>query len=377
MFKDFLEKKSLIYLNLNGAQIEIREANIEDAQAFWDKQNNPDKVSISANTEENRIRSTKELYTTDVLTVGAKAANYAEAARILPDGVMREALTVPFYYYKEFINTNYVFGQITIADYLNKLLADPKVKTDRNFLIKQLEVLQEKMRDSSMTVNPKLVSELENKLNALYPGQPMRFRSSTNSEDLANFSGAGLYDSYTYEPENKKKTIQKVLQKTWASVLNVRAYDERERFGIVHSDVYMAILVSPSYPTELANGVAVTKNIADPHLGEGLYINTQLGEEPVTNPNPDLEPEQLVVTTGKELKLNYISYSTLSPNTPIMLESEVKELSKYLLTIHNHFKKVMDPENKNPRFAMDIEFKVDDIEGSRKIYLKQARPFID
>ena len=39
-------------------------------------------------------------------------------------------------------------------------------------------------------------------MHATYPeGQSLRYRSSTNNEDLPGFSGAGLYDSKTQDPD--------------------------------------------------------------------------------------------------------------------------------------------------------------------------------
>lgn len=380
VFKDLLARKALVKMVLQNGQMVVKEANLAEAQAFWGIKKTRGKVEISADLKERRIFYTKDLRTSDSLKVGAKAANYGEGQKALP-GVFLDGLGIPFAYYADFIDQNKFDATRTLRQALTDLVKNPETKTNRALLVDGLAAIQKRMLEPDMVVDAALVADLTTKLNAMYPGQAIRFRSSTNSEDLPNFSGAGLYDSYSYDPAKKNKTIAQALKKTWASVLNLRAYDERELFEIPHLDVYMAILVSPAFSDELANGVAVTRNITNPALGAGLYVNTQLGEEAVTNPSPDVVPEEvLILNKGSErhpdLKLKYLKYSTLHKDGPILSDAEMLTLGRYLVTLHNHFKKVVDPRDKNPKFAIDAEFKLANLKGQRVIILKQARPYI-
>lgn len=390
LINDLLARRALVRVSFKDNQIEIREASRQEAQTAWANKKAPNKVEIKADLSEKRIRMTSEMHSSDVLTVGAKTANYGEASRALPAGVIQNGLGIPFFYYKEFIETNMYDASTTLAGQIAKIIKDPRSKAatpeDRQFLIQALTDLQERMKAQDMKINPNLVASLKIKLEQMYPGLAIRFRSSTNSEDLPNFSGAGLYDSYSYDPQKPKKTIESALKKTWASVWNIRAFDERSLFEIDHLKVYMAILVCPAFQTEVANGVAVTRNTVDPKLGPGTYINTQVGGNAVTNPDPNATPEELLVLKNG---IQYISNSSMVVNDienkytvcnpqqkHIMCDNEVNQLNSYLMKIHNHFKKIMDPQNKNPKFAMDMEFKVDVREGQRKIFIKQARPYI-
>ena len=79
----------------------------------------------------------------------------------------------------------------------------------------------------------------------------------------------------------------------WASLWNYRAFEEREFHRIDHMAAAMGVLVHHNFDDEVANGVAVTKNPYDPNW-PGFYVNVQVGESLVTNPDPDATPDELL-----------------------------------------------------------------------------------
>lgn len=106
--------------------------------------------------------------------------------------------------------------------------------------------------------------------------QPPGFfvRSSTTVEDLPGFNGAGLYDSV---PNVRgRANLDAAIKQVWASVWNLRAFDEREFFGIDQRAVYAAVLVQRA-ALATAAGVMVTAHPTDPLEKTTFTINAKKG----------------------------------------------------------------------------------------------------
>jgi hypothetical protein len=179
-------------------------------------------------------------------------------------------------------------------------------------------------------------------------------------------------------------------------VWNRRAFDEREFYGINHETVFAAIQLNPGYPEEEGNGVAISRNITDVKspsgLSTGVYFNNQFGEYSVTNPSPGVVTEEMIVFfdpdtaydfSTKYTERVYINRSSetkvnreLGLREPVFLDSEIDMMVNVIRTLNDHFKQLFDPQDNNGLFAIDVEYKVDDLgTGVRKVYFKQARPY--
>lgn len=82
-------------------------------------------------------------------------------------------------------------------------------------------------------------------------------RSSSNAEDLENFSAAGIYESI-----NHVTTAEKVfegIKEVWASLCSPRSVRLRSEVGISLDDSYMGVVVQEEVPSS-AGGVLVTTN---------------------------------------------------------------------------------------------------------------------
>ena len=105
-------------------------------------------------------------------------------------------------------------------------------------------------------------------------GRGVFARSSTNSEDLPNFSGAGLYSSMP----NLRTDDQLIdgIKSVWASVWNSQAYEARERAGIDHTKVFMAVLIQEGINSE-SSGVMITTDPFNRDAREAIYISAKRG----------------------------------------------------------------------------------------------------
>ena len=99
-------------------------------------------------------------------------------------------------------------------------------------------------------------------------------RSSTNAEDLPNFSGAGLYT--TVPNVRTDDQLMEAIKSVWASVWNYEAYEARESFGMNHFGVYPAVLVQRGINAESA-GVAITTDPFNRANRGAVYVNAKRG----------------------------------------------------------------------------------------------------
>lgn len=99
-------------------------------------------------------------------------------------------------------------------------------------------------------------------------------RSSTNAEDLIDFSGAGLYD--TVPNVKGADAVVAAIKQVWASAWNFAAYEDRQRSGIDHATVYGGVLVQIAVPATAA-GVLVTAHPTDPTDDRNYTINAKSG----------------------------------------------------------------------------------------------------
>ena len=210
-------------------------------------------------------------------------------------------------------------------------------------------------------------------MHAQFPvGSSVRCRSSTNNEDLPGFSGAGLYDSKTQNPSEGH--ISKSIKQVFASLWNLRAFEERDFYRIDHFNTSMGVLCHLNFSDEIMNGVGVS---ADPiyNTSNTFYLNSQLASELITNPNGTSRPEDLLLNRYPTPENNYsvLQYSSLVPDDSLLMtEAQLDQLRSYLSVIHDEFAILYHAED-NETFAMDIEFK---ITSDNRLVIKQARPWV-
>ncbi|MCH9697335.1 MAG: PEP/pyruvate-binding domain-containing protein, partial [Gammaproteobacteria bacterium] len=391
-----------------GNHIDINAASQQEAED-WFKSIRPAQTQIPGSdlsvTTPQRLT---DIGFSDWISFGVKAANVAELAKILPDGMVPDGYAIPFALYNEFMGlprcgqdqtklcTNSESG-LSFYQQAEQMLASPEFQNDTELREQQLKAFRKAIRNAQA---PQAMTATIEAIRLFWEpqGEPftqsLRVRSSTNNEDLPGFNGAGLYSSYTHK-KDEGKLIESIKQ-VWASLWNARAFDERDFHRVDHFKTYMGVLVHPNFGDEQANGVAVSKNIYNPNW-QGIYCNVQYGEISITNPEPIVTeageiaaiPDEFIISRLPVSDIEYdwetqfIRYSNVEevygnpvPAGNVLRESEMIQLRDAMLTVHNHFKQLYQG---NESFAMETEFKITETDdGSRgKLAIKQARPWID
>ena len=225
-------------------------------------------------------------------------------------------------------------------DRIEQILADPDFQSDFDVQDDMLDDLRDDIEDAE---SPQWIIDALTEMHESFPeGTSLRYRSSTNNEDLPGFNGAGLYDSKTQDPEETEEDgIDKSLKGVFASLWNFRAFSERDFHRIGHGAAAMGVLVHPNYSDELANGVAVS---FDPFYdGPGrYYVNSQLGEDLITNPLPRSVPEELLLLPDGNYLVRSIS-NLVGRDELLMSDAQLVQLAQHLTTIHDHFEGLYNP----------------------------------
>ena len=257
------------------------------------------------------------------------------------------------------------------------MLADPVFRADGNARRAALLELQADMM--AAPVSQELLTALTTRLQTEAPGVRMKFRSSTNAEDLDRFSGAGLYTSAAGAVGDPERPLDVAIKTVWASVWNFRAFEEREYVSIDHEQVAMAVLITPAYIDEVANGVAITANIFDPRPGaeDGFYINAQLGDVGVALPSPGITADQLLLFFfhNGQPATYYVRSNLVAPGTTVLSRAELFALGQALTGIRERFRRDYQPPPGYGFLPVDVEWKLIDTPQGRQIWIKQARPY--
>lgn len=362
---DFLVK--LVYLKVALDSFTIREATVEEAQHFWSQKEPQTVHQLKMDTLTAGLIDLTKANVKMVSTIGGKAANFAELTKVTVSGLEGLPLpenyfAIPFYYYWRHMK------QAGLDVFVKNMLNDPQFQTDINYRKQKLDDLRSAIKSAPLDAG--LLEMVKSRLVNPEGFTSFRFRSSTNAEDIEGFNGAGLYGSFTGSLTDPDKPIEKAIKKVWASLWDFGAFEERDYFKIDHQTIAMGVLVHRSYPAEAANGVAITENIYNPYM-PAVTINVQIGEISVVSPDDNYLPDQILYYTRSNSDIiEYINHSNVPgmEGKTVMTDAELKELKTYCMAIHNHYCALNMECN-----PMDIEFKVDVVNGHRKVYIKQAR----
>lgn len=296
---------------------------------------------------------------------GAKCSNVATMRTFgFPEGTIPNGFGVPFYFYDEFMQYNDFYEEAEV------MINNPSFIYDIDFREDRLRDFRDDIKDAPMP--PWMMDALQAMHDSFPVGTAVRCRSSTNNEDLPGFSGAGLYTSKTQHLDEGH--ISKSIKQVYASMWNFRAYEERDFYRVDHFMAAMGVLCHPNFQEEQSNGVGIS---LDPiYNTEGtFYLNTQVGESLITNPDPNAVPEEILLYEDPDEGAGYVvlRLSNLVEDGDLVMDTEYLDLMReYLGTIHDEFAVLYGVEGIEG-FGMDIEYKVT---AQDALAIKQARPWV-
>ena len=354
-----------IYFKVENETFQIREATLDEVNA-WYEDLRPTEPQIPV-----RDLSITEIKPLDSIefemsaAFGAKCANVSTMRTFgFPEGTIPDGFGIPFYYYHEFMLFNNFYEEAQV------MIDNPTFQDDLNFRIERLKDFRRDIKDASM---PQWIMDDLQAMHDDFPaGTAVRCRSSTNNEDLPGFSGAGLYTSKTQHLDEGH--ISKSIKQVYASMWNFRAYEERDFYRVDHFMAAMGVLCHPNFEGEKSNGVGIS---IDPiYDTEGtFYLNTQVGESLITNPDPNSVPEEILLyedpTQGGGYLVLRLS-NLVNPGELVMDVAYLDLMREYLSVIHDEFEILYDVVGAEG-FGMDIEYKVT---AEDLLVIKQARPWV-
>lgn len=343
----------------------LEEATLDEVNDWFDEIRPEEEQNPPLNLDYTSILPLDEISFEMYDGFGAKTANLATMRTFdFPEDVIPDGYGVPFYFYQEFMKHHKFFEEVST------MISMDEFKNDRDVRDEMLKDFRKKIKDVEM---PQwMLDELEEMHMSFPAGTAVRCRSSTNNEDLPDFNGAGLYDSKTQHLDEGH--ISKSIKQVYASLWNLRAFDQREFYRVNHFTASMGVLCHPNFSNEKANGVGVS---IDPiyDTENTFYLNSQVGEELITNPTPNAVPEEILLDRYSVSDNDYVIllFSNLIPDNEVIMKEEYLDLMReYLTVIHDEFEILYNAEGRDD-FAMDIEYKITQDE---RLAIKQARPWV-
>ena len=367
--KLFREFDTYVYkLNASLSDYKLERASIDDVKT---KFVSPDQQIPPVNLAVKKLAGLREMRKKDSITYGSKAANLGEMLNARVVGVtVPDGFSVPFYWYISFMDTNGLNDKI--AEYQDDLqfVHNPRVRRQK------LEEFRAAIQKGKF--DPDLRRAIIAKWRTQLGSRPVFVRSSSNSEDLPNFSGAGLYSSVANVREEDK--LIEAVKKVWASLWKFEAYEARVRNYVSQKDVYMSALIQVGIDMT-KGGVMITKDPFDAENKDSVYISAVCGHNSKVVDNSGL-PEQILFNP----KSNSVIVMTLSQQENALAFDEngdLKETSDKCANVHKRVltdlqvralaKTAIDIRRIFGKKEQDIEWGI----MNGRIYIVQARPYID
>ncbi|MGB3436844.1 PEP/pyruvate-binding domain-containing protein [Achromobacter sp.] len=213
------------------------------------------------------IKPLAGMATRDSRHCGVKAANLGALKSALPPAAtVPDGFCIPFAQYAAFM------AQLGVPQRIAALERRPDFISDSNVRRAELAALRQDIVQAQP--DPALAAAWRERWQKQLQGRGVFVRSSSNSEDLPGFSGAGLYT--TVPNVTQADALARAVQTVWASVYNYEAYEARRAAGIGQDGVVMAVLVQQAAASD-SSGVMITRDPFDASRRYVTYISAKRG----------------------------------------------------------------------------------------------------
>jgi phosphoenolpyruvate synthase/pyruvate phosphate dikinase len=380
----------------NQALLNITEIPKELKKPNWAMQaivlENPD-------VEDTKICSLSDLRMTDRYKYGTKAANIGEMKHIIENGsnrilgfyqvkrpprenliphlanflgvsekadIQKEAfeflstlvkvpngIAIPFSIQRQFLETSpqiqQAIGKLKMALELDAHEIDSLCISLQNLILKTR--IPDRIRDE---IDKMIINELAGVSTFVV-------RSSSNAEDLENFSAAGIYESVNHI--NSSEKIFDAIKLVWASLVSARSVRLRQQSGISLDQSYMGVIIQEEVSTGMG-GVMVTTNPMDKKDFRNTYINVSL--KSVIN-----------IVSGAELPMQYLYNTVESGGYTLSLGSASEDLSeenRIMLQKMAYAGRLMQ-SHFSPDYTFSNPVDIEWLVNKQGLYFLQLRPY--
>lgn len=344
-----------------------------DPEARPEIPKSPDQRVAPVNLGVKKLTGLRAMRKRDSTAFGSKAANLGELffARVpgfsIPDG-----FSVPFYWYDKFVRDNRI--NEVIEEYLQdyEFIHNPRVRRQK------LEDLRNRFQKGEF--DAELRAEIIRRWKTDLGGKSVFVRSSSNTEDLPNFSGAGLYSSVPNVVE--ENALIEAVKKVWGSLWKFEAYEARVRNYVDQETVHMSALIQLSVDMD-RGGVMISKDPFDKQNRNAVYISAVCGHNSNVVNNTGI-PEQILVNPRSNAVVlmtqsDQVNSLRFSPEgglveTPdkcanpltrrILTDMQSRNLARIALAVRRAF---------GGRAEQDIEWGI----RNGQVWIVQSRPYIE
>lgn len=368
--KLFADKNTFIW-ELDATLTEYKWKEIRDPNELMEKFASPDQQVAPSNLMNKKLAGLREMRAKDSIVYGAKAANLGEIinARV-PGIIVPDGYSVPFHFHDEFMK------QHGFNEEIENLMEDLEFVHNPRHRRQKLDEFRKKIESAKM--DPALERQITAKWRTQLGSRPVFVRSSSNAEDLPNFSGAGLYSS-VFNVKTSANLINGV-KKVWASLWKFEAYEARVRNYVDQKKIYMSALIQVGVDMQ-KGGVLITKDPFEKEKTNSVYISAVCGHNSRVVNNSGL-PEQImysrksnsiavITKSDQENSLRFDAAGDLkqvtdkcaNPQGRVLTDVQARSLATAAVRIEKIFGKG----------AQDIEWGI----MLGRLYIVQSRPYID